>query len=85
MYRYTTCSYIYVIRPEKTGLNYLHKIYLFILWCIFPFLCMLSKFCSFIEFLRSLCIYDEICVKMLCCEVEILATFQRLKFRSNFT
>ena len=40
---------------------------------------------SCIEFLRILYIYDEICAKMLFCQVEILATFERLKFKSNFT
>ena len=40
--------------------SYLYKIHVFVLWYISPFLCVLSKSVSFIEFLMDLCIYDEI-------------------------
>ena len=73
---------VYATRPEKTGLIYTKYTYYgaYLLFCVcYP----ISV--SFIEFLRILCIqYDEICVTMLSCRVKDI-TFERLKFRSNFT
>ena len=66
---FITCKY--VTGPEKTGLIYTKYTYLYygtyLLSCVrYP----ISVSC--IGFFRIVCIYDEVCVKMLCCEVEIL-------------
>ena len=64
------CSYVhahnntYVTGPEKTGLIYTKYIYSYYGTYLLFFECYpISVSC--IEFLRILCIYDEICVKML--------------------
>ena len=62
---------IYVTGPEKTGLIYTKYTYLY--YGAYLFFCVryaISVNC--IEFLRILCINDEICDEMLCCQVEIL-------------
>ena len=38
--------YLFVTGPEKTGLIYKKYTYVCVLWCISPFLCMLSNFCK---------------------------------------
>ena len=63
--------YVYVTRPEKTGLIYIkytcpyYGIYL--LFCV----CYLNSV-RFIKFLRIFCMYDEICVKIVCFQNELL-------------
>ena len=64
-----------VTGPEKTGLTYLHTQNAPIRNMVpISFFCVCYPISvSCIEFLRIVCIYyDEICVKMLCCQVEIL-------------
>ena len=62
---------IYVTGPEKTGLIYTK--YTYSKYGTYLFFCVCYPISvSCIEFLRILCIYDEVCVKMVCCQVEIL-------------
>ena len=64
-------TYVYVTGPEKTGLIYTKYTYSYN--CTYLFLCVCYLISvSFIKFLRILYIYDEICVKMLCLQDEIL-------------
>ena len=57
--------------PEKTGLIYAKCTHLYYGAYLFLRSCYLISV-SFIEFLRILCTHDEICVMILCCQVEIL-------------
>ena len=57
-------NYINVTGPEKTGLIYTKYTYLYYGAYLFFRVCYPNSV-SFIEFLRSLCLYQEICVKML--------------------
>ena len=56
---------VYVTGPEKTGLiytKYTHPYYgIYLFFCV----CYLNSV-SFIEILRIVCIYGEICVKIVC-------------------
>ena len=62
---------IYVTGPEKTGLIYTKYTYSY--YGAFLFFCVCyPNSISFIEYLRSLCIYDEVCIKILFCHDEIL-------------
>ena len=65
------CIYIIVTGPEKTGLMYTKYTYSYYGAYLFFHVCYPNSV-SFIEFLRILCLYKEICVKMLCCQDEIL-------------
>ena len=56
--------------PEKTGLIYTKYTYLYYGAYLYFRVCYPNSV-SFIEFLRILCMYDEICVKMLCSQDEI--------------
>ena len=60
-----------VTGPEKTGLIYTKYTYSYYGAYLFFCVCYLISV-SCIKFLRILRIYDEICVIMLCCHVEIL-------------
>ena len=60
-----------VTGPEKTGLIYTKYTRSYFGAYLFFCVCYLISV-SCIEFLRILCIYDEICVEMLCCHIEIL-------------
>ena len=57
--------------PEKTGLIYTKYTYSYYGAYLFFCVCYPNSV-SFIEFLRILCIYDELCVKILFCQDEIL-------------
>ena len=57
--------------PEKTGLIYTKYTYLYYGAYLFFCVCYPHSV-SFIEFLRILCIYGELCVKILFCHDEIL-------------
>ena len=57
---------IFVTGPEKTGLIYTKYTYSYYGAYLFFCVCYANSV-SFIEFLRILCLYQEICVKMLCC------------------
>ena len=59
-----TCT-LNVTGPEKTGLIYTKYTYLYYVAYLFFCVCYPNSV-SFIEFLRILCLYQEICVKMLC-------------------
>ena len=62
---------IYVTGPEKTGLIYTK--YTYSHYGAYLFCCVrYPNSISFIEFLRILCIYDELHVKILFCHDEIL-------------
>ena len=63
--------FIYVTGPEKTGLIYTKYTYLYYGTYLFFCVCYPNSV-SFIEFLRILCIYDELSVKILFCHDEIL-------------
>ena len=52
--------------PEKTGLIYTKYTYSYYGAYLFFCICYPNSV-DFIEFLRILCLYQEICVKMLCC------------------
>ena len=67
----TSVADIYVTGPEKTGLIYAKYTHLYYGAYLFLCLCYLISV-SCIEFLRILCTHDEICVMILCCQVEIL-------------
>ena len=71
---YTHTYNVYVAESEKNR-SYLHKIHLFILSYLSPFL-------SFIEFLS---VYDEIYDKVLRMLGKRVNKFARLKTTSNFT
>ena len=66
-----TRNYKYVTGPEKTGLIYTKYTYSYYGAYLFFCVCYPHSV-SFIEFLRMLCIYDELCVKILFCHDEIL-------------
>ena len=57
---------IYVTGPEKTGLIYTKYTYSYYGAYLFFRVCYPNSI-SFIEILRILRLYQEICVKMLCC------------------
>ena len=57
--------------PEKTGLIYAKYIHLYYGAYLFLCSCYLIS-ASFIEFLRILCIHEEICAMILSCQVEML-------------
>ena len=57
---------LYVTGPEKTGLIYTKYTYSYYGAYLFFRVCY-PHFVSFIEFLRILCLYKEIYVKILCC------------------
>ena len=66
---YIICIYVsYNIcdRAEKTGLIYTKYTYSYYGAYLFFHVCYPNSV-GFIEFLRILCLYQEICVKMLCC------------------
>ena len=63
--------YINVTGPEKTGLIYTKYTYSYYGANLFFCVCYPNSV-NFIEFLRILCIYDELCVKILFCHDEIL-------------
>ena len=63
-------QYKYVTGPEKTGLIYIKYTYVYygvylLLYKSYP------DSVSFIEFLRIFCMYDEICVGILCNKNEL--------------
>ena len=60
-----------VTGPEKTGLIYAKYTHLYYGAYLLLYSCYLISV-SFIEFLGILCIRDDICVMILCCQVEIL-------------
>ena len=62
---------IYVTGPEKTGLIYTKYTYSYYGAYLFFRVCYPNSV-SFIEILRIVCLYQEMCVKMLCCQDEIL-------------
>ena len=64
------CS-TFVTGPEKTGLIYTKYTYSY--YGVYLFFCVCyPNSVSFIEFFRILCIYDELCLKILFCSDEIL-------------
>ena len=62
---------ILVTGPEKTGLIYTKYTHSHFAAYLFFCVCY-SISVSYIEFCRIFCIYDEMCVEMLCCYNEIL-------------
>ena len=66
----TACTNQYVTGPEKTGLIYTkHTRSHFAAYLFFCVCYSISVSC--IEFFRIVCIYDEMCVEILCCYNEI--------------
>ena len=66
MHNNSITTYMYVTGPEKTGLIYTKYTYSYYGAYLLFRICYPNSV-SFIEFLRILCLYHEICVKMLCC------------------
>ena len=74
---------LYVTKSAKTGLICTKYTYSF--YHIYFFFCVSYTISvSFIEFLRKLCVYDEIFDKVLCQLGKRVIKFERLKIRSNF-